>query len=64
MELKNKSQWKGVWTALITPFDASGNVDFRSLEKLIEQQISEKVTGLIIAGSTGEGSLLSKPTNS
>lgn len=58
MELKNHSQWKGVWTALITPFEENGNVDLLSLEKLIEKQISEKVTGLVIAGSTGEGSLL------
>lgn len=58
-KLEQPSQWKGVWTALITPFDQSGNIDLASLEKLIEKQIAEKITGLVIAGSTGEGSLLS-----
>lgn len=60
--LKGASDWKGVWTALITPFEPSGNIDVESLKKLIEWQISKKVTGLVIAGSTGEGSLLDDDT--
>ncbi len=58
MKLNSHSQWKGVWTALITPFDTQGKLDLGSLEKMIEKQIQEQVTGLVIAGSTGEGSLL------
>lgn len=56
--LKNPSQWKGVWTALITPFKNDKNLDELSFKNLIEKQISEGITGLVIAGSTGEGSLL------
>jgi 4-hydroxy-tetrahydrodipicolinate synthase len=64
MKLENPSQWKGVWTALITPFDAQNKLDTTSLAKLIEMQINAKVTGLVIAGSTGEGSLLTNETYS
>ena len=56
--LKNPSQWKGVWTALITPFQNDKTLDEISFKNLIEKQISEGITGLVIAGSTGEGSLL------
>lgn len=51
--------FKGTLTALITPFDKNDKVDFRTLEPLIERQISAGIDGLVIAGSTGEGSSLS-----
>lgn len=62
MKLESPEQWKGVWTALITPFTPEGKLDTSSLEKLMGQQIKQNVTGLVIAGSTGEGSLLSSET--
>lgn len=58
-KLHDPKSWKGIWTALITPLDDDGNIDARSLRALIEDQISSGVRGLVIAGSTGEGSLLS-----
>lgn len=61
--LKDKNNWKGCWTALVTPLSINGSelsIDVTSLEKIIEAQISSgTLTGLVIAGSTGEGSLLS-----
>lgn len=60
--LFKKESWYGTWTALITPLkkvDDGVAIDVESLEKLIESQLSSKtLTGLVIAGSTGEGSLL------
>ncbi len=56
--LKSPSQWKGVWTALITPFQNDKTLDEISFKNLIEKQILAGITGLVIAGSTGEGSLL------
>jgi len=61
MKLAKSSAWQGVWTALVTPLTRSGGtlkLDEASLRKLIESQIAGGVTGLVIAGSTGEGSLL------
>lgn len=44
-------------TALITPF-SKGKIDFQSLESLIERQVDSGINGIVIGGSTGEGSSL------
>jgi len=51
--------FKGLLTALITPLDEKDNIDFTTLQPLVERQIASGVDGLVIAGSTGEGSSLS-----
>ena len=51
--------FKGLYTALLTPFK-DDRIDFLSLEKMLEYQISNNVDGIIIAGSTGEGANLRK----
>lgn len=48
------NKYKGVWTAMITPFNEDGSIDWRSFDKLIERQVEAKVTGIIINGTTGE----------
>ena len=50
--MKNKI-FEGIGTALITPFK-DGKIDFDVLESLIEAQISDGVSAIIIAGTTGE----------
>lgn len=47
----------GLITALITPFK-NNQLDFDALEKIITYQIDNKVDGLVVGGSTGEGSSL------
>ncbi len=47
------SVFKGVCTALITPFD-KGKVDFDSLGRLIDFQIENDVDALLVCGTTGE----------
>ncbi len=49
----------GSIVALITPFTESRVVDFLALEDLIKWQIEEGSDGLVLCGSTGEGSSLS-----
>lgn len=49
--------FKGVYTALITPFRNS-QVSFEDFEKLITFQIRNKVSGLVICGTTGEACTL------
>lgn len=46
--------WEGAITALITPFDDEGKVDFEALDKLIERQIEQGIEGIVPCGSTGE----------
>lgn len=50
--------FKGLITAIITPFK-DNKLDFVSLEKILNYQIDNKVDGVVIAGSTGEGPSLS-----
>lgn len=47
------SVFKGVCTALITPFD-KGKVDFDSFGRLIDFQIENDVDALLVCGTTGE----------
>ncbi|NLY38243.1 MAG: 4-hydroxy-tetrahydrodipicolinate synthase, partial [Firmicutes bacterium] len=53
------SQWRGVFTALITPFTSTGAVDAEKMNRLIEYQIEGGVDGLVPCGTTGESSTLS-----
>lgn len=45
---------KGILPALVTPFDAAGETDFRTLEKLVEHHLAQGVHGFVPMGSTGE----------
>ena len=45
----------GVATALATPFQENGQLNLEAWAALIEDQIQEGVTGLVIGGTTGEG---------
>ncbi len=50
----------GLYTALLTPFHADAQkIDYESLKKLIENQISNGVDGVVVCGSTGEAGTLS-----
>ena len=54
-----KTQWKGCGTALITPFDDKGRIDFGALERLVDWQITEGIDFLVPCGTTGESATLS-----
>ena len=49
---------KGVYTAIVTPFKKSGEIDFDAFGKLLDEQIKAKVAGVVVAGTTGEGATL------
>lgn len=49
--------FKGCGTAIITPFTKDG-VNFEEFEKLIENQIANKVDSLIVCGTTGEAATM------
>lgn len=51
--------FKGCATALVTPFNEDGDIDFEELRKLIEFQILEGVDSLVICGTTGESATMS-----
>lgn len=45
---------EGIYTPIITPFDAGGEIAFDALGELVESLVSAGVHGLISGGSTGE----------
>ena len=49
---------KGVYTAIVTPFKNSGEIDFNAFGKLLDEQVKAKVAGVVVAGTTGEGATL------
>ena len=51
--------FKGCGTAIVTPFDENG-VNFEEFGRLIEDQIQNKVEALIVCGTTGEASTMTK----
>jgi 4-hydroxy-tetrahydrodipicolinate synthase len=54
-----RSEFKGSWTALVTPFKDNGSVDFEGLERNIEFQTTQGITGILAVGTTGESPTLS-----
>jgi 4-hydroxy-tetrahydrodipicolinate synthase len=55
-----KARVKGLFTALITPFDSRGKVDPEALSTLVKFQIANGTEGIFPCGSTGLGPMLSK----
>src|SRR5690554_5407767 len=46
--------FKGVGTAMITPFDENEEVDYESLKKFVKFQLTNNIDSLIVLGTTGE----------
>lgn len=53
-----KLSLKGLFVALVTPFNRYGEVDYVALEDHIEYLISNGVAGIVPCGTTGEASTL------
>jgi 4-hydroxy-tetrahydrodipicolinate synthase len=54
MDLKNAT----IITAMVTPFDQSGAIDFAKLPQLVEHLLDNHTEGIILAGTTGESPTL------
>ncbi len=50
--------FSGIYTALVTPFCADGQIDFPALEKLLKAQLAAGVDGFVFLGTTGEAATL------
>jgi len=50
--------FQGSFVALVTPMQPDGNIDKKSLHDLVEWHINSGTDGLVIGGTTGEGSTL------
>ena len=52
-----KPVFEGMASAIITPLNEKG-IDFELFAKLVEWQIAEGIDGIVVCGTTGEGSTL------
>lgn len=52
--------FKGVGTAIATPFDTEDNINFDEFARLVEFQIENGVNAIIVCGTTGEASTMSQ----
>ena len=57
--MNKKTVFTGAATAVITPMNPDGSLDFDSFGKVIDWQIAEGIDAIVVAGTTGEGSTLS-----
>ena len=55
-----ENKFKGIFTALLTPFNRNGAVNEKELEKLVKFNIEKGVRGFYVCGSTAEAFLMSK----
>ncbi len=55
--------YQGVLTAMITPFNKNGSVDYEALKTLTSEQIEAGISGLVPVGTTGESPTLSHEEN-
>ena len=54
------NRFKGVGTAIVTPFHKDGAIDFKSFQRLIEFQIKGNINYIVALGTTGESVTLTK----
>ena len=56
--------FRGTYTAMVTPFNANGSVDYGKLRDLVEEQVAGGVDGLVPVGTSGESPTLSMEEHS
>ena len=47
-------KFRGAFTALVTPMEADGNIDFDGLHSLVKMQLNSGIDGLVPLGTTAE----------
>lgn len=52
--------FKGCATAIVTPFNENNEINFDEFRKLINFQIDNEVNAIVVCGTTGEASTLSR----
>ncbi|MCX6305561.1 MAG: 4-hydroxy-tetrahydrodipicolinate synthase [Bacteroidetes bacterium] len=58
---KGYHKFKGTGVAIVTPFKKSGAIDFEAFEHIVDHIIHGGVNFIVLLGTTGESSTISKP---
>ena len=56
--------FEGAYTAIVTPFNQDGSVDYGNLQELVEFQIENGIDGIVPVGTTGESPTLNMAEHS
>jgi len=54
-----QAKFRGIFPAIITPFNPDGDVEFEYLRDIVRFQLGKGVHGFFVCGSAGEGPLMS-----
>lgn len=57
--MTNKGNFGRLLTAMVTPFDAAGEVDYKQAQRLARALLDSGSDGVVVAGTTGEAPTLS-----
>jgi len=57
--MQHKHPFSGTGVAMVTPFDAKGEIDYPALQRLTEHLIGGGIDYLVVHGTTGEAPVLS-----
>lgn len=60
MSVSSSPRLRGIYTALVTPFNEDGSVDVKAFEGLVNDQLDSGIHGLVPCGTTGETATLSE----
>lgn len=58
IKMQDLKKFKGLFSALLTPFNKDGSIKLESIKDLVEFNIKNGIDGFYVGGSTGEGLLL------
>ena len=56
--MNTSPNFKGTYTAIVTPFNKDGSIDYGSFKALIDEQVEAGIEGVVPVGSTGESPTL------
>lgn len=49
-----------IMSALVTPFQHNGQIDYEALERIVEEQLAQGVDGFIVCGTTAEAATMKR----
>ena len=52
--------FKGIATALVTPMNLDGTIDYEAYSRLIDWQIDSGIAALVACGTTGESATMTE----